>query len=62
MKMPLGIMLLLAAILWTSALTMFVVGSSMQGLWILRWAAIPDAVLALAFTVLAAQKWSSGSK
>jgi len=66
MKVPFRILVMFAAILWMSAFTMFAIGVTAHGSSALRLAvilaAIPDAVLALVFTVLAAQKWAGGSR
>jgi len=61
MKLPLRILVLLSAVLWISSITMFAIGMMIPGLSILRFGAIPDAVIALVFSALAAQKWSGGS-
>ena len=61
-RFPFKILVLLAVIFWISAFIMFAIGVMMPGLSILRLAAIPDVVLALIFTVFAAQRWAGGPK
>jgi hypothetical protein len=61
MKIPFRILLLISVLLWLSAFTMFAMGMLMHGASVFRLAAIPEAVMALIFTALAAQKWSGGS-
>lgn len=56
MKLPLKILVILAAVFWIGAVGLFVVGGMRAELSMLRWMAIPDALLAVFFTVLAANK------
>jgi len=61
MKLPLRTLVILSMVLCLSSVTIFAMGMMMHGASVLRLAAIPDAVMALVFTALAAQKWSGGS-
>src|SRR2546430_350496 len=58
MNLPFRILLVLAVILWISAFSMFVIGTWVPNLSILRLAAIPDALMAFLFTAVAAQNGS----
>ncbi len=46
MKLPLKVLVILAAACWISAVALFVIGNEYPGLAVLRLAAIPDALLA----------------
>ena len=58
--MKTSILWLIAAVLWISALGMFAAGFAVDGLEVLRYAAVADAVAAGVFTLLAAKKWTAG--
>jgi hypothetical protein len=47
---------LIAIILWVSAVAMLVIGWAVPELWIVAYAAIPDALLAIVVTVFAVRK------
>ena len=56
MKLPLKILVVLAVACWISAVVLFVIGNEYSGLTVSRLAAIPDALLAVVFTVLSANQ------
>lgn len=56
MKLPLKVLVILAAACWISAVVLFVIGNENPGLTVLRLAAIPDALLAVVFTVMSANQ------
>ena len=51
---------IIAFVLWTSAVALFLIGST-PGTSVLRYAAIPDALGAAVFTWMAVQKWMNNS-
>lgn len=58
---PLKVLVMVAAVCWLSAVVLFAVGNSSKGPAALRYAVIPDAIVALVVTVAAARRWSIGS-
>jgi hypothetical protein len=60
MKKPLLPLVIVAVALWTSALTLFVVGTLKPELSVLRWAALADALVAGGFTAYVADRMFRG--
>lgn len=58
MKLPLLLLIILAIAGWTSAVVLLVLGSSSENLSVLKWAAIPDFLMAVVVTVGAVRKWA----
>ncbi|MEW6303642.1 MAG: hypothetical protein AB1705_09240 [Verrucomicrobiota bacterium] len=59
-KMPLMVLVILAAAFWVSAIGLLVLALTQKNLGAIKWVALADGLVALVFTFLASRKWTTG--